>query len=140
MSIRFSVFTIVLFAQPDCILFVSVLREDRSFWRTHDHIYIYIIDFCISFQKPQLADKRLMVDALNRSENSEIEKAMLEDKLRATDWEATNEALEKQVAQDSYLQWVKENEMRNRKKYVSYWEETWWISFLERSQEKYFKS
>lgn len=64
------------------------------------------------------------MDALNRSENSEIEKAMLEDKLRATDWEATNEALEKQVAQDSYLQWVKENEMRNRKKYVSYWEET----------------
>lgn len=61
------------------------------------------------------------MDALNRSENSEIEKAMLEDKLRATDWEATNEALEKQVAQDSYLQWVKENEMRNRKKSVSSW-------------------
>lgn len=65
---------------------------------------------------PGLADKRLMRDALLSSENSEIEKAMLEDKLRATDWEATNEALEEQVAQDSYIQWLKENELRSRKK------------------------
>lgn len=62
-----------------------------------------------------------MRDALLSSENSEIEKAMLEDKLRATDWEATNEALEEQVAQDSYIQWLKENELRSRKKSVSIW-------------------
>ena len=39
---------------------------------------------------------------------------MLEDKLRATDWEATNEAIEEQVARDSYLQWIKDNEKRNK--------------------------
>ena len=39
---------------------------------------------------------------------------MLEDKLRATDWEATNEAIEEEVARESYLQWVKDNERRNR--------------------------
>jgi len=39
---------------------------------------------------------------------------MLEDKLLATDWEATNEAIEEQVARESYLQWLKDNERRNR--------------------------
>lgn len=41
---------------------------------------------------------------------------MLEDKKRATDWEATNEAIEEQVARESYLEWLRENEMRARKK------------------------
>ena len=31
------------------------------------------------------------------SEQDAVEKAMLEDKLKATDWEATNEAIEEQV-------------------------------------------
>lgn len=35
---------------------------------------------------------------------------MLEDKLRATDWEATNELIEEQVARESYFQWFKDNE------------------------------
>jgi OTU domain-containing protein 5 len=39
---------------------------------------------------------------------------MLEDKLRATDWEATNEAIEEQVARESYLQWLRDNEERNK--------------------------
>lgn len=39
---------------------------------------------------------------------------MLEDKLRATDWEATNEAIEEQVARDSYLQWLRDSEKRNK--------------------------
>jgi OTU domain-containing protein 5 len=39
---------------------------------------------------------------------------MLEDKLRATDWEATNEAIEEQVARESYLQWLRDNEQRNK--------------------------
>lgn len=39
---------------------------------------------------------------------------MLEDKLRATDWEATNEVMEEQVARESYLQWFKDNERRKR--------------------------
>lgn len=39
---------------------------------------------------------------------------MLEDKLRATDWEATNEAIEEQVARDSYLQWLRDTEKREK--------------------------
>lgn len=38
----------------------------------------------------------------------------MEDKLRATDWEATNEAIEEQVARESYLQWLRDNEQRNK--------------------------
>ena len=41
---------------------------------------------------------------------------MLEDKIRATDWEATNEAIEEQIARESYLEWLRDNEIRSRKK------------------------
>lgn len=41
---------------------------------------------------------------------------MLKDKLIASDYEATNEALEQQVAQESYLEFLRENEKRNRKR------------------------
>lgn len=37
---------------------------------------------------------------------------MLEDKIRATDYEATSEAIEEQVAHESYLQWIRENDQR----------------------------
>ena len=63
---------------------------------------------------PGQADKKLMGDALRQSEESQIEQAMLEDKVKATDWEATNEAIEEQVARESYLDWLRENERRNR--------------------------
>lgn len=43
-----------------------------------------------------------------------LNQAMLEDKLRATDWEATNEAIEEQVARDSYLQWLRDTEKRDK--------------------------
>ncbi|KAK8785644.1 hypothetical protein V5799_007993 [Amblyomma americanum] len=66
--------------------------------------------------KPGLADKALVKEALRASEELQLEQAMLEDKLRATDWEATSEALEEQVARESYLHWLRENEMRSRKK------------------------
>lgn len=39
---------------------------------------------------------------------------MLEDKKRATDWEATNEAIEEQVARESYLQWLQDQEKQAR--------------------------
>lgn len=39
---------------------------------------------------------------------------MMEDKLKATDWEATNEVIEEQVARESYLQWCKDNEKRRK--------------------------
>ncbi|KAG0436354.1 hypothetical protein HPB47_017998 [Ixodes persulcatus] len=66
--------------------------------------------------KPGHADKSLVKEALRASEELELEQAMLEDKLRATDWEATSEAIEEQVARESYLHWLRDNEMRSRKK------------------------
>lgn len=39
---------------------------------------------------------------------------MFEDKLKTTDWEATNEAIEEQIARESYLQWCRENTQRSR--------------------------
>lgn len=60
----------------------------------------------------KLAEKNLMLDAKKISEQFQLEQAMLEDKLKATDWEATNEAIEEQVARESYLQWLKDNEKR----------------------------
>lgn len=36
---------------------------------------------------------------------------MLEDKIRATDYEATSEAIEEQVAQQSYLDWLREKKI-----------------------------
>lgn len=37
---------------------------------------------------------------------------MLEDKIKATDWEATNEAIEEQVARESYIQYFRDAEKR----------------------------
>lgn len=53
-----------------------------------------------------------MRDAVTQSEDFHIEKAMLEDKLRETDWELTQETIEEQVARESYLQWLRDNEKR----------------------------
>ncbi|XP_046841652.1 OTU domain-containing protein 5-A-like [Xenia sp. Carnegie-2017] len=64
---------------------------------------------------PKLVDKKNVHDAVKKSEEPLIEKEMLEDKLRATDWEATYEAMEEAVARESYLEWLKENERRSRK-------------------------
>lgn len=38
---------------------------------------------------------------------------MLDDKLKATDWEATNDEMLELVARESYLQWLKDSEKRN---------------------------
>ncbi|XP_011497884.1 PREDICTED: OTU domain-containing protein 5-B [Ceratosolen solmsi marchali] len=61
---------------------------------------------------PGSADRELISDAVRQSEELHIEQTMLEDKIKATDWEATNEAIEEQVARESYLQWLRDNEMR----------------------------
>ncbi|XP_033214680.1 OTU domain-containing protein 5-A isoform X3 [Belonocnema kinseyi] len=61
---------------------------------------------------PGSADRALVSDAVRQSEDLHIEQTMLEDKIKATDWEATSEAIEEQVARESYLQWVRDNEMR----------------------------
>lgn len=55
-----------------------------------------------------------MKNAIKTSEESWIEQQMLEDKKRATDWEATNEAIEEQVARESYLQWLRDQEKQAR--------------------------
>lgn len=39
---------------------------------------------------------------------------MLDDKLRATDWEATNDSIVEQIARESYLQFLKDNEKRKK--------------------------
>ncbi|XP_074873561.1 LOW QUALITY PROTEIN: OTU domain-containing protein 5 [Carettochelys insculpta] len=64
--------------------------------------------------KPGYAEQSLMKSAIKTSEESWIEQQMLEDKKRATDWEATNEAIEEQVARESYLQWLRDQEKRAR--------------------------
>lgn len=53
-----------------------------------------------------------MSTAMKASEETHIEKTMLEDKMRETDWELTQETLEEQVARESYLQWLRDNEKR----------------------------
>lgn len=63
---------------------------------------------------PGEADINQINDAVKQSEDLLIEQTMLEDKLKATDWEATNEAIEEQVARESYLQWCKDNERRKK--------------------------
>ncbi|XP_053154434.1 OTU domain-containing protein 5 isoform X3 [Hemicordylus capensis] len=65
--------------------------------------------------KPGYAEQSLMKNAIKTSEESWIEQQMLEDKKRATDWEATNEAIEEQVARESYLQWLRDQEKQPRK-------------------------
>ena len=65
----------------------------------------------LHFTPPQVVET-----AIRNSEADALEKAMLEDKIRATDWEATNEALEEQVARESYLEWVRETENRKRRR------------------------
>ncbi|XP_023812826.1 OTU domain-containing protein 5 isoform X1 [Oryzias latipes] len=64
--------------------------------------------------KPGYADQSLMKSAIKTSEESWIEQQMLEDKKRATDWEATNEAIEEQVARESYLQWLQDQQKQAR--------------------------
>ena len=41
---------------------------------------------------------------------------MLEDKLRETDWELTQETIEEQVARESYLQWLRDQEKLGKSK------------------------
>uniref|UniRef100_A0A6B2EDM6 ubiquitinyl hydrolase 1 n=1 Tax=Phlebotomus kandelakii TaxID=1109342 RepID=A0A6B2EDM6_9DIPT len=58
--------------------------------------------------KPEDVDHKQVRDAVRLSEDLEIEQTMFEDKLKTTDWEATNEAIEEQIARESYLQWCRE--------------------------------
>lgn len=55
-------------------------------------------------------------DAIQMSEQLEIEQMMVEDKLKTTDWEATNDVVVEQIARQSYLQFCKENMKKSIKK------------------------
>ena len=52
--------------------------------------------------------------ALKQSEESHIERTMLDDKLAATDWEATQDELIQQIARESYLQWLCDTNQQNK--------------------------
>ncbi|KAK6994760.1 OTU domain-containing protein 5-B [Biomphalaria glabrata] len=65
--------------------------------------------------QPGLAERNLMHDAIKSSETFHIEQTMLEDKLRETDWEVTQESIDEQVARESYLQWLREQEKSTRR-------------------------
>ncbi|XP_047230081.1 OTU domain-containing protein 5-A isoform X2 [Girardinichthys multiradiatus] len=86
--------------------------------QTHSSVFLSK-NLIVSEQKPEgrepkYADQSLMKSAIKTSEESWIEQQMLEDKKRATDWEATNEAIEEQVARESYLQWLQDQEKQAR--------------------------
>ena len=44
-----------------------------------------------------------------------LPQTMLEDKLRETDWELTQESIDEQVARESYLQWLRDQEKNANK-------------------------
>ena len=56
----------------------------------------------------------LMGGALRDSEALHLEQALLEERLQSSDRDTTYEALEEAVARESYLTWLREQEMRTR--------------------------
>ncbi|CAF2630070.1 unnamed protein product [Rotaria sp. Silwood2] len=69
--------------------------------------------------EPGRAQESLILTALRQSEESHIERTMLDDKLAATDWEATQNELIQQIARESYLQWLSDtNQQQNDNKTV----------------------
>ena len=61
-----------------------------------------------------MADKMLMKGALQESDSYHLEQALLQDHLQSSDRDTTYEALEEAVARESYLTWLREQEMRTR--------------------------
>jgi len=64
--------------------------------------------------QPGRAQESLIVTALRQSEESHIERTMLDDKLAVTDWEATQDELIQQIARESYLQWLRDTNPQNK--------------------------
>lgn len=67
--------------------------------------------YCLTGESPNATHLR---DAVRLSEDLAIEQTMFEDKLKTTDWEATNEAIEEQIARESYLQWCREQQAKKQ--------------------------
>lgn len=68
------------------------------------------------YQPEQFDPMKQVNDAVQMSEQLEIEKMMVEDKLKTTDWEATSDVVVEQIARQSYLQFCKENMNKSLKK------------------------
>ncbi|XP_065656928.1 OTU domain-containing protein 5 isoform X2 [Hydra vulgaris] len=64
--------------------------------------------------KPGTHDQRLLQSTIQESEAQLLEQEMLQDKLKATDWEATDEHLTEVAARESYLEWVRENQSKEK--------------------------
>lgn len=63
----------------------------------------------------------MILTALRESEDSHIERTMLDDKLSATDWEATQDELIEHITRESYLQWLCDtNQQKSDNKTVSF--------------------
>lgn len=60
--------------------------------------------------KPGFDNKNLLKKGLQESEADLLEQEMLEDKIKATDWEATDEQLAEIAARESYLQYLKDKQ------------------------------
>ena len=56
----------------------------------------------------------LVGGALRESETLHLEQTLLQDHLQCSDRDTTYEALEEAVARESYLTWLREQEMRTR--------------------------
>lgn len=62
---------------------------------------------------PGQADANLMNEAKLASERQHIEEAMLKDKMKLTDWEKTEQELERQVASESYMEYLRQIERQS---------------------------
>ena len=92
-------------------------------------IFLFYAEIALKMRKMRMlkncADPyhRILSDALHSIEVLVVRESqhrvlclqqMLADKLRCTDWEATNEAMEEAVARESYLEWLRDREKRAR--------------------------
>jgi len=59
-------------------------------------------------------NKSDLVSVLSQNDNNLTEKQMLEDKIKFTDWEATNDAIEEHVARESYVHWLQDNDRKTK--------------------------
>lgn len=84
----------------------------RRFFAVYEHANISFAG--LPGYRADEPDHRQMKDAVRLSEDLEIEQTMFEDKLKTTDWEATNEAIEEQIARESYLQWCRDMQKQQK--------------------------
>ena len=68
----------------------------------------------------QLADQMLLEDAQRASEEAFLEEQMLHDKLQAADWENTEDDMLREVAQESFVEYLRhQGELAQSSKPVS---------------------